>query len=62
VSVAAAPAASTWWSTTGLQPGERVVISDLSPAIEGMPLSPQADPDALALIAPRRASPPRAPH
>lgn len=31
----------------GLSPGARVVVSDLSPAIEGMPLEDQPDPDLL---------------
>ncbi len=34
----------------GLQAGERVVISDLIPAIEGMLLSPALDPEALAVL------------
>ena len=35
---------------TGLQAGERVVISDLIPAIEGMALDPVLDQDALAQL------------
>lgn len=34
----------------GLSPGARVVVSDLSPAIEGMPLTGEPDPDALARL------------
>ncbi len=33
---------------TGLQAGDRIVVSDLVPAVEGMLLKPQADPEALA--------------
>jgi len=32
---------------SGIAPGERVVLSDLMPAIEGMRLAPQTDPEAL---------------
>jgi len=35
---------------SGLQPGERVILSDLVPAIEGMLLQPQEDQQALARL------------